>query len=188
MREVREASRCRAEFVGGRTWPPFLLHFLDCSSCDLDKQAVGGGQNIFVGVRDDGFGPVLATLARRYAALETQRLAAGHGAEKFYFHLRGHRGVTQRAHGFAHCFVEKRGDDAAVQEAGVAFEGFRNFRQAHDGAVLGNEKFELQPGGVGGAASEACVLGGVGQGFQGLVYVKLHALRIAKQRVSKSAG
>ena len=50
----------------------------------------------------------------------------GTGRQVVDLHVAGHGSETAGANGLAHDFVEQRGDDAAVQVAGVAFECVRH--------------------------------------------------------------
>ena len=101
---------------------------------------------------------MLALLAADDAALDANRDVTGNGAEVIDFHLPRHGRIAQGAHCFAHGLVEQRGDDAAMQVAGMALESIGDGGKAHDGAVGSEQELEVQPGGIGRAAAEAAVL------------------------------
>jgi len=71
--------------------------------------------------------------------------------------LAGHGEGVAGTDGFAHGLVEERGDDAAVEVAGVAGEVFWDLGDADYGEVGGELELEVEALGVGGAAAEAAV-------------------------------
>ena len=58
------------------------------------------------------------------AAFNAQRRAGRDGAQEIDFHVTGHGGEAAGANGLAHGLVKQSGNDAAVQVAGMALEGF----------------------------------------------------------------
>jgi hypothetical protein len=53
--------------------------------------------------------------------------------------------MAERAHRLAHGLIKKRRNDSTVQKAGVALKGFRDNREADDGAVRSEQELQAQP-------------------------------------------
>ena len=94
---------------------------------------------------------------------EGERLAEGDGAKVLDFEMAGHGEDAAGAVGFAHGFVEKGGDDAAVGVAGRSGEAAGEAEVADDVLVRIDEEFEAEAGGVFESAAEAVVEGTVGE-------------------------
>jgi hypothetical protein len=77
--------------------------------------------------------------------------------------LASHGRPATGANGLAHGFIEQRGDDAAMDITGRALKSIRHRLKADNGAIFGEQKFELQSGGIGWSAAKTAILGCVRQ-------------------------
>ena len=114
---------------------------------------------------------MLARLVADHAALDAKLRSAGNGTKVVDLDFSRHRNAALRANRFAHGFIEKCGDDAAVQIAGMAFEGVGDDGKADDRAIVREQEFEAEAARIRRAATEAPVAGRVGDGSE--VFVTL---------------
>lgn len=71
--------------------------------------------------------------------------------------LTGHSQSIPCPHRFAHSFVENRSNDSAVKVPGMARIVLRHLGNADHRLVIGQHKLQMQPRGIGGAASKAAI-------------------------------
>ena len=117
---------------------------------------------------------MLAALVAHNPAFEPNGGAGRNGSAIVHFEVAGHGGKAARADRLAHGLIEERCDDSAVQESGVAFEAIGDADGANHCAVIGEEEFKLQAVFIGFSATEAAILGRMGQGSE-IVEMRLHA-------------
>jgi len=91
------------------------------------------------GVENAGFSEMPAPPAADDAPFDAQRHAAGNWAQVLDLQFARDRGVALRTYSFAHGFIEQRGDDAAVQVAGMAVEGAWDDGETDDAIGCENE-------------------------------------------------
>src|SRR5579859_1262586 len=84
-----------------------------------------------------------------------------------------HRREAAGPDGLAHCFVQQRGDNSAMQKPGMPLKLIGDRHRADYRAVFGKQKVELQPVRVGLTTSEATILSAMGQGSE-IVEVRFH--------------
>jgi hypothetical protein len=136
------------------------------SRADFNKQSRGVRKDGSVGIQDTGFDPMLTAFAANDAALEPNGCAGGDGALVIDLHVARHGDDVVGTDCLAHGLVEQRRDDATMDVTARAFKGVGYRREADDGAVFREQKFEVQPGRICLAAAKATVLRRVGQGCQ----------------------
>ena len=88
---------------------------------DDDEDTFGSGENGAVWELKFGLVKELAAFAVKVTADQDKRLEERRGAEVVHLHVTGHGDDVEGTVEFAHGFVEKGGDDAAVDVAGGAF-------------------------------------------------------------------
>src|SRR5580658_1443635 len=91
------------------------------------------------------------------AASDVDGCAERDRLQVFGVHLPRHGDDSELTIGFAHGFIEKRGDDAAVHVSRRPLEATRNAYAAVHLLLLGDEELEAQAGSIGFAAAEAVV-------------------------------
>ena len=92
------------------------------------------------------------------AAFNAEGNAARDRAKVIDFKPACHRGTSQRAHGFAHGFIEQRGNDSAMQIAGMSIEFIRYNGKADNSAIGRLQKFKTQSREIGRATAEAAIV------------------------------
>ena len=85
---------------------------------DYDEEALGTGEDGAVGALDFGQVEKLAAFAGEVAAGEDEGLVEGDWVEVVDLHMTGHGDDVEGAVELAHGFVEKGGDDTAMDVAG----------------------------------------------------------------------
>ncbi len=133
---------------------------------DFNEQRLGAGEDFAGGVEDAGLGVVLAAIALNGAGLNADARSRRDRAQVVDLDVAGHGRESLGADCLAHGFVKERGDDAAMEDAVRALEGFGNGWQGDDQAIVGDEEFEMQTPRIGLAATKAAVLRGVGKGLK----------------------
>ncbi len=106
---------------------------------------------------------MLAAFAASHFSFDAQGRGRGYGTQIIDLDMARHGGQTLGAHGLAHGLVEQGGDDAAVQAAGMAFEGMRDDCEADHAAIRGVQEFQAQPRGIGLAAAKTAIRRRVGR-------------------------
>jgi len=138
---------------------------------DVNEKPFSLGEHDFGIIQDARLGPMLARLIADDTTLDAKLLSARSRTEVVDFDFSCHRSAALSTNRFAHGFIEQRGDDAAVQVAGVAFEGAGDDRKADDRAILREQEFEAEAALIRRAATEAAVTGRMGEGSE--VFVSL---------------
>ena len=124
-------------------------------------------------VADSRVCPAFASLGANDAALQSNWLGTGHWQQVINLEVARHGGDSRGAHSLAHRLIEERGDNAAVQVAGVAAEVIGDGSVADDQTIVGDQELKLQSMRINGAAAEAAVLRGVLQRSQ-IFHVSRH--------------
>jgi len=125
---------------------------------------------------------MLARLVANHAALDANWRSTGNRAEVVDLDLARHRGFAPSPHCLAHGLIEQRGDNAAVQIAGMAVEGAGDGGKAHNGAVVRKQEFEAQSILICLSAAEAAVSGRMSKGREVFVRRQRHEISILARR------
>lgn len=101
---------------------------------------------------------MLAKVAANDAALDADRLAAGNGTKVLDFDLARDGRIAFGSNCLAHGFVEQRGNDAAMEVAGVPAECVGDDGKADDRAIGGEHELEMEPSEIGWPTTETAIV------------------------------
>ncbi len=135
---------------------------------ERDEEAAAGGQFVAFGIEDGSASPELAAVDAFDAAAQPDGRGGGYGLQILDLKLARDGDFATSAVGFAHGFIEQRGDDAAVKIAGRSFVVIADDGLSGDGAIGSRSEGEVKADGILHSTAEAAVALAVGERLEGM--------------------
>jgi hypothetical protein len=142
-------------------------HLCEQVGGDRHEDGFGGSEDLTGCIGKLRFDVIAAAGDSCVSGGESKRHTKRDGAEVVDFEMAGHGEDAAGSVRFAHGFIKKGGDDAAVGVAGRSGEACSEAEMAGDVVVFVGEELKAEAGAVFESAAEAVVEGAVGRGVGG---------------------